>query len=81
MKIEPIGYVYEYADYTMSIVRATPGEYAPHAVAVYTEAQLRQAMEACAAVCESRQTPGTESVDILNGAADEILEMIKEMLP
>ena len=28
--------------------------------------------EACAKVCESRQTPGTGSVAILNGAADAI---------
>lgn len=28
--------------------------------------------EACARVCESRQTPGTGSVAILNGAADAI---------
>lgn len=28
--------------------------------------------EACAKVCESRQTPGTGSVAILNGAADVI---------
>lgn len=30
MKIDPIGYVMECADYTMSIIRATPGEYEPH---------------------------------------------------
>lgn len=30
MKIEPIGYVMECEDYTMSIIRATPGEYEPH---------------------------------------------------
>ncbi len=28
--------------------------------------------DACAKVCESRQTPGTGSVAILNGAADAI---------
>ena len=28
--------------------------------------------EACAKMCESRQTPGTGSVAILNGAADAI---------
>lgn len=28
--------------------------------------------ERCAAICESRQTPGTGSVAILNGAADAI---------
>ena len=28
--------------------------------------------EACAKVCESRQTPGTASVAILNGAVDAI---------
>lgn len=28
--------------------------------------------EACAKVCEERQTPGTASVAILNGAADAI---------
>ena len=28
--------------------------------------------EACAELCESRQTPGTGSVAILNGAADAI---------
>jgi len=69
MKIEPIGYVMDCEDYTMSIIRATPGEYAPHAVAVYTEAQMRQAMEACAAICDDDTT------------ADRISELIKEMLP
>jgi len=41
------------------------------------EAALEQAKaeerEACAKVCESRQTPGTGSVAILQGAADAIL--------
>jgi hypothetical protein len=41
------------------------------------DAELEQARaeerEACAKVCESRQTPGTGSVAILQGAADAIL--------
>jgi len=69
MKIEPIGYVYECADYTMSVIRATPGEYEPHAVALYTGAQLRQAMEACAVAC-----------DYEFQAHKAIKELIKEML-
>lgn len=45
----------------------------------YTAAQLKQAirdaLEEAAKVCESRQTPGTGSVAILNGAADAILAL------
>jgi hypothetical protein len=36
------------------------------------EAGAASEREACAKVCESRQTPGTGSVAILNGAADAI---------
>ena len=45
----------------------------------YTADQLKQAirdaLEEAAKVCESRQTPGTGSVAILNGAADAILAL------
>jgi len=40
--------------------------------AVLIEAAMSHERERCALVCESRQTPGTGSVAILNGAADEI---------
>ncbi len=50
----------------------------------YTEQQMReygllcrkQALEEAAALCESRITPGTGSVAILSGAADEIRSSI-----
>jgi hypothetical protein len=35
-------------------------------------AAVKAEREACAKVCESRKTPGTGSVAILNGAADAI---------
>ena len=46
----------------------------PYALVVERFAKLVAAAEreACAKVCESRQTPGTGSVAILNGAADAI---------
>jgi hypothetical protein len=45
-----------------------------HDPVVVTFAKLiaQHEREACAKVCESRMTPGTESVAILNGAADAI---------
>jgi hypothetical protein len=48
----------------------------------YTEAQMlafqAATVEACAALCESRQTPGTGSVAILQGTSDAIRAMLKE---
>lgn len=38
----------------------------------YMQREIVAEREACAKVCESRQTPGTGSVAILNGAADAI---------
>lgn len=80
MKIEPIGYVMDCEDYTMSIIRATPGEYAPHAVAVYTEAQMRQAMEACAAICD-KHAEQDKFTNYFKVSAFDIRNLIKEMLP
>ena len=77
MKIEPIGYVFECEDYTMSIIKATPGEYSPYAVAVYTEAQMRQLGEACADACEDvGKWPSLQP----RHCAESIRELIKEML-
>lgn len=39
----------------------------------------RDALEEAAKVCESRQTPGTGSVAILNGAADAIRKLKEDM--
>jgi hypothetical protein len=38
----------------------------------YMQSEIAAERETCAKVCESRQTPGTGSVAILNGAADAI---------
>jgi len=77
-KIEPIGYVHECDDYTMSIIKATPGEH-PNPVALYTEAQLRQAMEACAALVETQHS--TKDEQTYGRVAGELIrELIKEML-
>ena len=43
------------------------------AAATLVEQAKAEEREACAKVCESRQTPGTGSVAILQGAADAIL--------
>lgn len=43
------------------------------AAAGLVEQAKAEEREACAKVCESRQTPGTGSVAILQGAADAIL--------
>lgn len=47
----------------------------------YGLACARAALEQAAKVCESRQTPGTGSVAILNGAADAIRALAKEITP
>jgi hypothetical protein len=43
-----------------------------HALARFAALVRAQALEDAAKVCESRQTPGTGSVAILNGAAEAI---------
>lgn len=40
---------------------------------------IRDALEEAAKVCESRQTPGTGSVAILNGAADAIRKLKEDI--
>ena len=46
--------------------------YLPHQLRARDIEVARVVLEAVAKVCESRQTPGTGSVAILNGAAEEI---------
>jgi hypothetical protein len=41
-------------------------------VVIFAKLIAQHEREACAKVCESRMTPGTGSVAILNGAADAI---------
>ena len=43
-----------------------------HYLAAFANLVAEHEREACAKVCESRMTPGTGSVAILNGAADAI---------
>ena len=55
--------------------RNESGDYLHATIAIQWEAwqaATKAEREACAKVCESRQTPGTGSVAILNGAADAI---------
>jgi len=60
-----------------------PGRMIPHwctdeidAIEAYGAICRKQALEEAAALCESRITPGTGSVAILRGAADEIRSLI-----
>lgn len=45
----------------------------------FAELVARDALEEAAKVCESRQTPGTGSVAILNGAADAIRKLKEDV--
>lgn len=75
---EPIGYEYGNSVWYETNPRITD-HIRKHGKPLYDKQALIDLLEAAAVECESRKTPNTGSVAILNGAADAIRAM-KEKL-
>jgi len=84
MKIEPVASIVPcYTPSGKRVALNTRHQGLPIGTVLYTEAQLRQLVEACAAVCE--RTPKMQAYGNNRAVQDEcaaaIRELIKEMLP